>query len=102
VKLLLIDRLGVVMRGFTIALLAGCLAGSATAWALDPGRWEVRCRSSANDLGRYDIWMDMIDMLTLERSYGTIVSGARLDNGKRVVLINEECVLSEVTDPKTK
>lgn len=44
----------------------------------------------------------MIDMLTLERSYGTIVSGTRLDNGKRVVLINEECVLSEVTDPKTK
>jgi hypothetical protein len=80
-------------------LLLSWLAWAQSAKALDPGTWEVRCLSSTNTVGDFDTYkikMDMVDMLAFERSFGTIISGARVDDGTRVMLLNRNCSFAQV------
>jgi hypothetical protein len=80
-------------------LLLTSLVWPSPAKALSPGTWEVRCLSSTSTVGDFDsykIKMDMVDMLAFERSYGAIISGVRLDNGKRVMLLNANCSFVQI------
>jgi len=80
-------------------LLLSSLAWPAPANALAPGTWEIRCLSSTSPVGDFDsykIKMDMVDMLTFERSYGTIISGVSLVDGKRVMLLNASCSFVQI------
>jgi hypothetical protein len=80
-------------------LLLSSLAWPAPANALAPGTWEIRCLSSTSPVGDFDsykIKMDMVDMLTFERSYGTIISGVSLVDGKRVMLLNANCSFVQI------
>ena len=71
--------------------------GSQPAWALDPGNYTVQCASYDSARGNaasYDIHMDMVDLLTLRTSFGAIISGVRLDDGKKVILTGDRgCAL---------
>ena len=80
-------------------LLLSSLAWPAPENALGPGTWEIRCLSSTSPVGDFDsykIKMDMADMLTFERSYGTIISGVSLADGKRVMLLNANCSFVQI------
>ena len=80
-------------------LLLSSIVWSSPAKALDPGTWEVRCLSSTSTVGDFDTYkikMDMVDMLTFERSYGTIISGVSLVDGKRVMLLNANCSFVQI------
>jgi hypothetical protein len=93
------------VRGVMTVLMLQPAIWSLPAWALDPGNFAVQCASSeraSGESGEYKIRMDMIDILTLRRSLGTIISGVRLDDGRRVVLTGDRgCVLIEVDGPRT-
>jgi hypothetical protein len=80
-------------------LLLTSLVWPSPAKALSPGTWEVRCLSATSTVGDFDsykIKMDMVDMLTFERSYGTIISGVSLVDGKRVMLLNANCSFVQI------
>jgi hypothetical protein len=80
-------------------LLLSSIVWPSPAKALDPGMWEVRCLSATSTVGDFDsykIKMDMVDMLTFERSYGTIISGVSLVDGKRVMLLNANCSFVQI------
>jgi hypothetical protein len=88
-----------VMQCALATLLLSSLAWPAPANALAPGTWEIRCLSSTSTVGDFDsykIKMDMADMLTFERSYGTIISGVSLVDGKRVMLLNASCSFVQI------
>jgi hypothetical protein len=80
-----------------VASLVLVPAMSSAALALDPGNYTVQCASQDSarvDGATYDISMDMVDLLTLKNSFGTIISGVRLDDGKRVILTGDRgCAL---------
>jgi hypothetical protein len=92
------------------SVLAGLVLASAvwssSAWALDPGNYTVQCAppdSAQSDAATFDIRMDMIDLLTLKNTYGTIISGVRLDDGRRVILTGDRgCALIEVRNGSSK
>jgi hypothetical protein len=92
------------------SVLAGLVLVSAvwssSAWALDPGNYTVQCAppdSAQSDAATFDIRMDMIDLLTLKNTYGTIISGVRLDDGRRVILTGDRgCALIEVRNGSSK
>lgn len=88
------------VRGAVAALILMPAIWSPPLWAQDAGNYAVRCElseSAGAKPGELRIRMDMIDMLTLRRSLGTIISGVRLDDGRRVVLTGDRgCTLLEV------
>ena len=91
-------------HGVARSVLAGLALASAvwssSAWALDPGNYTVQCSppdSARGDAATFDISMDKIDLLTLRNTYGTVISGVRLDDGKRVILTGDRgCALTQV------
>jgi hypothetical protein len=87
------------VRSFVAGLALAPAICSSTAWALDPGNYTVQCTSvaGASDTAKYDIRMDVVDLLTLKNSFGAVISGVRLDDGKRVILTGDRgCALIEV------
>jgi hypothetical protein len=69
---------------------------SSSALALSQGNYAVRCGPSDGAAGErtFDIRMDVIDILTLRNSLGNIITGVRLDDGKRVILTGDRsCAL---------
>ena len=94
-------------RGVGVASLAVASAiWASSAWALDPGTYTVQCLPSEPpraDRAAYDIKMDMVDLLTLKSSFGAIISGVRLDDGRRVILTGDHgCALIEVRSGSSK
>jgi hypothetical protein len=89
-----------------LARLAAVLALAATlqpasAWALDPGNYKVQCVSPdgtrGGDPATYDIRMDMVDLQLLRTSFGAVISGVRVDDGRKVILTGDRgCALIEV------
>jgi hypothetical protein len=77
--------------------LAMAFIGAMPASALDPGNYTVQCISPDKvDGATYDISMDKIDLLTLKTTFGAVISGVRLDDGKRIMLIGDRnCALIE-------
>jgi hypothetical protein len=77
--------------------LAMAFVGATSASALDPGNYTVQCVSPDRGNGAtYDISMDKIDLLTLKTTFGAVISGVRLDDGKRIMLIGDRnCALIE-------
>jgi hypothetical protein len=78
--------------------LAGlaALALATPAAALDPGIYTVQCVAPDRINGTsYDISMDKIDLLTLQSTFGAVISGVRVDDGKRVILVGDRsCALT--------
>jgi hypothetical protein len=97
-------------RGVVRSVLAGVVLASAvwspSAWALDPGNYTVQCApldSVATDGATFDIRMDMVDLLTMKYTFGAVISGTRLDDGRRVILTGDRgCSLIEVRGRSTK
>ncbi len=94
-------------RGVAVAsLLMASAIWSSPGWALDPGTYTVQCLSSEParaDRGAYDIKMDVVDLLTLKSSFGVIISGVRLDDGRRIILTGDHgCALIEVRSGSSK
>ena len=97
-------------HGAARSVLAGVVLASAiwssSAWALDPGNYTVQCSpadSAGSDAATFDISMDKIDLLTLKRTYGAVISGVRLDDGKRVILTGDRgCAVTEVRNGSSK
>ena len=89
----------ILARSLLASLVLAAAAMSSAAWALDPGNYTVQCASQDSprvDGATYDIRMDMVDVLTLKNSFGTIISGVRLDDGKRVILTGDRgCALTQ-------
>ena len=88
-------------RGIARSVLANLvLASASSAWALDPGNYTIKCTSpdSAHSIVEtFDIRMDMVDLLTMKYTYGAVISGTRLDDGRRVILTGDRgCALTEV------
>ena len=88
----------ILSRGFVAGVMVA-LVGSSSAAALDPGNYTVQCAlpdSAAGTGATYDIHMDMVDLLTLKSSLGTIISGVRVDDGRKVILTGDRgCALIE-------
>lgn len=91
-------------------LLAGLLSLPA-AWpfaaqALDPGTYAVQCAAAdgpRGERGGYVIKMDMVDLLTLKNTFGTVISGVRQDDGRRVILTGDHgCALVETANGPRK
>ncbi len=94
----------------SLARLAAVLAlaatfGPSSAWALDPGNYKVQCTSpdgARGDVATYDIHMDKVDLLTLKTSFGAIISGVRVDDGRKVILTGDRgCALIEAEPTRT-
>jgi hypothetical protein len=91
-------------RGIAPSVLASVMLASAvwssSAWALDPGNYTIQCASpegAASDVATFDIRMDMVDLLTMKYTYGAVISGTRLDDGRRVILTGDRgCALTQV------
>src|SRR5437879_6323048 len=88
---------------FALTAAVSFALGSATwpsaTWALDPGNYTVQCASADGARGdaTVDIRMDVVDLLTLKNSFGAIISGVRLDDGKRVILTGDRgCALTQL------
>lgn len=89
-----------------VAALAVLLAASAAfatpVRALGPGEYAVRCAADApaGERSGAVIRMDYVDLLTLKNSLGTIISGTRVEDGRRVILTGDRgCALVEVQHP---
>ena len=91
----------IVARSVAASLVLAPAIWSSSAWALDPGNYTVQCASADGARGNgatYDIKMDVVDLLTLKNSFGAIISGVRLDDGKRVILTGDRgCALIQTT-----
>ena len=91
----------VLPRSF-VAGAALALIGSTPALALDPGNYTVQCAPAGGNGATYDIRMDMVDLLTLKSTLGSVISGVRLDDGRRVILTGDRgCALTE-TEPRRR
>jgi len=96
------------------AVAGGALAGavlasvvwSSSAWALDPGKYTVQCAptdSAQSDAATFDIRMDMVDLLTLKNTFGAVISGVRVDDGRRVILSGDRgCALVQARNGSSK
>ena len=96
------------------AVAGGALAGavlasvvwSSSAWALDPGNYTVQCSpadSAQSDATTFDIRMDMVDLLTLKNTFGAVISGVRVDDGRRVILSGDRgCALVQARNGSSK
>jgi hypothetical protein len=65
---------------------------SASAWALDPGNYTIRCASPDGVLSKeetFDISMDMVDLLTMKDTFGAVISGVRLADGTRFIFTGD-------------
>jgi hypothetical protein len=86
-------------RILTAALVLAAAIASAPAWALDPGTYTVHCATPdtvRSDRGGYDIRMDVVDLLTLKYSFGAIISGTKVGDGRRIILTGDHgCALVE-------
>ena len=95
-----------VARSVLAGLALASAVWSSSAWALDPGNYTVQCSppdSARGDAATFDISMDKIDLLTLKRTYGAVISGVRLDDGKRVILTGDRgCALTELRNGSSK
>jgi hypothetical protein len=91
----------VLARRIVASLVLVSAIWSSSAWALDPGSYTVQCASAdsaRSEAATYDIRMDVVDLLTLKNSFGAIISGVRLDDGKRVILTGDRgCALTQLT-----
>lgn len=96
----------ILARSVAASLLLASAFSASSARALDPGNYTVQCApaDSARAGGAtYDISMDAVDLLTLKNSFGSIISGVRLDDGKRVVLTGDRgCALIETGSGSSK
>ena len=95
------------LRGCVLAGLVLASAGwSSSAWALDPGNYTVHVAppdSAQSDATTFDIRMDKVDLLTLRNTWGAVISGVRLDDGRRVILTGDRgCALVEVRNGSSK
>jgi hypothetical protein len=97
---------GVARSVLASLVLALAVWSSSAAWALDPGNYTIQCASpegAASDVATFDIRMDMVDLLTMKYTYGAVISGVRVDDGKRVILTGDRgCALTEVRRRSTK
>ena len=92
------------------SILAGVVLASAiwssSAWALDPGNYTVQCAapdSAQSDAATFDIRMDMVDLLTLKNTFGAVISGVRVDDGRRVILSGDRgCALVQARSGSSK
>ena len=95
-----------VVRSVLASLALASAVWSSSAWALDPGNYTVQCAppdSAGSDAATFDIRMDMIDLLTMKNTFGAIISGVRLDDGRRVILSGDRgCALTEVRNGSSK
>ena len=95
-----------VARNVLASLVLVSAVWSSSAWALDPGNYTVQCTapdSARSDAATFDISMDKIDLLTLRNTYGAVISGVRLDDGRRVILTGDRgCALIEVRNGPSK
>jgi hypothetical protein len=97
-------------RAVADGLLAGLVLASAvwssSAWALDPGNYTVQCAlpdSAQSDATTFDIRMDMVDLLTLKNTFGAVISGVRVDDGRRVILSGDRgCALVQARNGSSK
>jgi hypothetical protein len=97
-------------RAVAGCLLAGLVLASAgwssSAWALDPGNYTVQCAppdSAQSDATTFDIRMDMVDLLTLKNTFGAVISGVRVDDGRRVILSGDRgCALVQARSESSK
>jgi hypothetical protein len=96
----------VVARGVLASLVLAAAVWSSAAVALDPGNYTVECARPDNargDAATFDIRMDVVDLLTLKRSFGAVISGVRLDDGRRVILTGDRgCALTELRNASSK
>lgn len=87
------------VRSVAVVGLTMAPAVWSSAWALDPGTYTVQCASAESrtaDRPEYNIKMDKIDLLTLEKSFGAIIAGTRQDDGRRIILTGDHgCALIE-------
>jgi hypothetical protein len=73
-------------RSVLANLVLASAVWSASAWALDPGNYTIRCTSSDQSKEEiFDISMDMVDLLTMKDTFGSVISGVRLDDGTRFI-----------------
>ena len=97
---------GVARSVLASLVLASEVWSSSAAWALDPGNYTIQCASpegAASDVATFDIRMDMVDLLTMKYTYGAVISGVRVDDGRRVILTGDRgCALTEVRRRSTK
>ena len=97
---------GVARSVLASLVLASAVWSSSAAWALDPGSYTIQCASpegAGSDVATFDIRMDMVDLLTMKYTYGAVISGVRVDDGKRVILTGDRgCALTEVRRRSTK
>ena len=72
-------------------LVLASAAWSASAWALDPRNYTIRCTPpyGVQSKETFDISMDMVDLLTMKDTYGAVISGVRLDDGTRFIFTGD-------------
>jgi hypothetical protein len=83
---------------FAAGLALAPALGASPSLALDPGTYTVQCQSSTEGAKAvsYDIRMDKVDLLTMQNSFGAIISGVRTDDGRRVILTGDQgCAMIE-------
>jgi hypothetical protein len=79
-------------RSVLAHLVLASVAWSASAWALDPGNYTIRCTPPYGVQSKeetFDISMDMVDLLTMKDTYGAVISGVRLDDGTRFIFTGD-------------
>ena len=97
-------------RGVVRSVLASVVLASAvwspSAWALDPGTYTVQCApldGIATNGATFDLRMDMVDLLTLKNTFGAVISGVRVDDGRRVILSGDRgCALVQARSESSK
>jgi hypothetical protein len=96
-------------RAVAGGVLASVVLASAvwsSARALDPGNYTVQCAppdSAQSDAATFDIRMDMVDLLTLKNTFGAVISGVRVDDGRRVILSGDRgCALVQARNGSSK
>jgi hypothetical protein len=92
--------------GVLASLMLASAVWSSSAWALDPGNYTVQCSppdSAQSDATTFDIRMDMVDLLTLRNTFGAVISGVRVDDGRRVILSGDRgCALVQARNESSK
>src|SRR5262245_54717861 len=81
-----------IARSVHASLVLALAAWSASAWALDPGNYTIRCTSPYGVESKevtFDISMDMVDLLTMKQTFGAVISGVRLDNGTTFIFTGD-------------
>ena len=95
-----------VVRSVLAGVVLASAVWSSSAWALDPGNYTVQCAppdSARSDATTFDIRMDKIDLLTLKNTFGAVISGVRVDDGRRVILTGDRgCALVEARNGSSK